>query len=263
MSIWNKLFGKSGVTASADIPWDYSSAPPTSTSLFLSKHQDVIRHLFKSYGSRVNDPIVLLVAYEQSRWRGLMHLLYQKKEKVPLSPETFTRGDVQAENIGNDCWVYAPPTIQGQKLQTGIYVAERGWVVSEMCRIDGVDMLFLQMVRDERTPGTIPVVVLTASGMGVQKLPVSVASLPESSAQVAQGQPKDQISRLSTPARQLKAKLADGMPIEQVHGMFGEPHVRNEWKLLGCDYHEVWNTIEGRLRVFYIDKKVEKWAVEG
>ena len=171
MSIWDKLFGKSGTSVSAEIPWDYSSPPSQDAGAFLSKYGESIKSLFKSYGSGAKDPIVLLVAYEQDKWRGLLHLLYQKKEQVQLCPEIFTGAKPQAENIGNNCWVYSPPKVKGQKLQTGIYVAERSWVVSELCRIQGIPLLFHQMVKDERTPGRIPVVVLTTGGMRVESLP--------------------------------------------------------------------------------------------
>ena len=84
---------------------------------------------------------------------------------------------------------------------------------------------------------------------------------------IAKGSDPDRISEtqksvLSTPAVTLKLRLSAGMPLTQVHLMFGKPYERCSFRLLGCDQHEVWRTSEGRLRVFYIGQKVEKWAVE-
>jgi hypothetical protein len=102
-----------------------------------------------------------------------------------------------------------------------------------------------------------------------EALKAAGASLSPSEATMLLNQPPEKqearwdIPRLSTPLSALKTRLSAGMSIEDVHKMFGEPHEKDRYSLLGCDYHEVWTTVDGDLRVFYApDKKVEAWAVE-
>ncbi len=71
-----------------------------------------------------------------------------------------------------------------------------------------------------------------------------------------------QPSILSTPAATLKLRLSPGLSVTNVRVMFGKPYEICTHCLLRCNYHEVWRTTDGRLRVFYVNELVEKWAVE-
>jgi hypothetical protein len=191
---WKRLFsGNSGSTgkttdnkkdaAQRKIPWNYARTGFAGNDEFFNAFKDSLPAIFNEVRDRGSDPVMLLVAMEQEKWRALLALLYARPSHIYVSPESYIGDLPQLQNNGY-CSVYVAPEINGQILQTGIYVLERAWLLSELGRVRDLPMLFLDLIREEKHPGHFPIVVLATAGMRVERLPY------ESHGKASRPQPK-------------------------------------------------------------------------
>lgn len=150
------------------IPWNWRSCPPQDVGEFLDLYCDELMKLFGDYGTKLYDPIVLLVDYDLNRWRGFLKLVFSDPNKVALSPETFTKTKPII-----DGFLYSPPVVSKIPVAVGIYVVEREWVVAQLCHIVDIPLMFHVSVREHREPGHFTVVVLGAKGMRTSVRPLN------------------------------------------------------------------------------------------
>ena len=275
--LWRKLRRNKGATPAvaaddaalsvADAAFQKCLDPvPGTNEAFLDHFAGHLPALFKRVSRQSADAIMMLVAFDEERWLALLALLHEQPDRIFLGPETHLKKKVQLRNNGY-CDLYVPPASNGRTLAAGIFVLPREWLFTQLCWLKDLPPLFIQMVKDEKRAGHFTVVVFGSNGMCVRHLPLtettpSAAPPARKVEKAPPHKPADASSLLPTPAAALKKRLAPGISIAEVHRMFGKPYEECRWPLLRCDHHEVWRTVEGRLRVFYMDDKVEKWAVE-
>jgi hypothetical protein len=190
MSIWSKLFGRSGspgtvapqpigatppppVKSTREIPWDYIQKASKENDDFFAMHKAALPSIFKSVLSCGVDPILMLVSFEQEKWCALLALLYKRPEKMLLMPEQFTGTTPEISNNGF-CDVYVPPSIKGNAMQSAVFVLERDWLASELAWVKDIPPIFIQMVRDKlfHPDGTFTIAVFAPRGMRVEHLPL-------------------------------------------------------------------------------------------
>jgi ankyrin repeat protein len=204
MGFWKTLLGSSrGVAApvakqpspaastpATNIPDGCFDTPPADNDAFIARFKDCLPTLFKQVSGRSPDTIVMLIAFDQEKWRALVALLQKQPNRIFLSPETYSQGKAKLENNGY-CDVYVPPTLNGKTLKAGLYVLEREYLFSQLCWMKGLPPPFLSMVKDEKKAGHFTVAVLNSNGMCVRHLPFlnsqQVVSTPTTQATPAAG----------------------------------------------------------------------------
>jgi hypothetical protein len=154
-----------------NIPWDYIRKASADNDAFFNEHKAALPAIFARARGAGSDPIMMLVAFEQEKWRALLALLYKRPQNMHLTPEALTGGRPTISNNGY-CDVYVAPTVNGQAMQVGVYVLEREWLVSELCWVKGLPPIFIQLVKEDKRPGNIDIVVFAAGGMRVEHLPL-------------------------------------------------------------------------------------------
>jgi hypothetical protein len=167
------------VTASNNLPWDWSSKAPEDDSQFLESLRPSLPTIFKALGKRGRDPVVMLVDVEDIRWRGLLGLLHMRHGQPYFSPETVTgqKPKIEQHSAGP---FYIVPKIEGKEIRVGLYAVERDWLVSELCWIRGLPIPFIKQVEKAHTPtGMFTVVYFLKKHLGVRHIS-SDASICES-----------------------------------------------------------------------------------
>ena len=156
----------------SEIPWDYIRKVSSDNSAFFNDHKDILPAIYKRIKDMGRDPVIMLVAFEQEKWRALLALLYKRPDNLFLTPETFTKETPRFSNNGY-CNVYITPVVNGSMMQSGVYALERDWLFSEFCWMQGIPPMFINLIKAENTPhGSFTVVVLAKAGMNVRHLPI-------------------------------------------------------------------------------------------
>jgi|GEM_PF-5180460 len=158
-------------SAQVHIPWDYLHKASADNEAFLNEHKQALPAIFERIKGRGRDPVLMLVAFEQEKWRALLALLYKRPENLLFTPETVTGGSPSISN-NEYCDVYVAPSVDGKAMQTGVYILEREWLVSELAWVKGLPPMFIMLVREDKQPGKCDVVVLASGGMRVEHLPI-------------------------------------------------------------------------------------------
>lgn len=155
-----------------DIPWDYIRKASADNDAFFNEHKASLPAIFARAKAAGRDPVMMLVAFEQEKWRALLALLYKRPQNMHLAPEMFIGG--ATANISNNgyCDVYVAPMMNGQAIRVGVYVLEREWLVSELCWVKGLPPIFIQLVKEDKRPGNFDIVVFAPGGMRVEHLPL-------------------------------------------------------------------------------------------
>jgi hypothetical protein len=156
----------------SDIPWDYIRKASAGNDAFFNEHKAALPAIFTRASGKGSDPVMMLVAFEQEKWRALLALLYKRPQNMHLTPESLTGSKPTVSNNGY-CDVYVAPTVNGQPMQVGVYVLEREWLVSELCWVKGLPPIFIQLVKEDKRPGNFDIVVFAPGGMRVEHLPLT------------------------------------------------------------------------------------------
>jgi hypothetical protein len=156
----------------SDIPWDYIRKASADNDAFFNEHKASLSPIFARAKAAGRDPVLMLVAFEQEKWRALLALLYKRPQNMHFAPEMFIGG--ATANISNNgyCDVYVPPMMNGQAMRVGVYVLEREWLASELCWVKGLPPIFIQLVKEDKRPGNFDIVVFAPNGMRVEHLPL-------------------------------------------------------------------------------------------
>jgi hypothetical protein len=160
----------------ASIPWDYIGKVPAHNEAFFNMHKAVLPEIFTKVRSMGSDPVLMLVAFEQEKWRALLALLYKRPQNMFLTPETYLGTKPNISNNGY-CDVYVAPIVNGNPMQSAVFALERDWLESELYWVIGLPPMFIQWVRDKPSqPDAFTVVVFAAAGMRVEELPRSTTA---------------------------------------------------------------------------------------
>lgn len=158
-------------TPTTEIPWDYIRKASSDNNAFFNDHKASFPSIYARIKDKGRDPVLMLVAFEQEKWRALLALLYKKPQNLLFTPESITQGRPNISNNGY-CDVYVAPIVKGSPMQVGIYGLEREWLFSEFCWVKDVPTMFISLIKAEMQPaGTFTIVNLAARGMNVQYLP--------------------------------------------------------------------------------------------
>jgi ankyrin repeat protein len=154
------------------IPWDYIGKVPADNRAFFELHKAALPDIFAKVRGMGSDPILILVAFEQEKWRALLALLYKRPQNMLFTPESYLGTKPIILNNGY-CWVYVPPTVNGNPMQSAVFAVERDWLASELCLIKGMERMFIDEIRDKqfRADGIFTIAVFAAGGMFVEHLP--------------------------------------------------------------------------------------------
>jgi hypothetical protein len=145
--------------------WDAATAP--------SDHQlfESLRPCLPAVWDRVLrrqcDPVVVFVNLENMKWRGLLHLLCDKPDRIYLSPELLSGQSFEAES-SSGVVLYRPPVVGGKNVRVGVYAAEREQVVYALCGIQGVPMPLIKQVQAVPSSGMYTVAFFGMSLLGVR-----------------------------------------------------------------------------------------------
>ena len=189
MSIWRKIFGQASNDKPMDksktqtpaqrseepkqtIPWDYIRKACADNDAFFAMHKAVLPDIYTRIRAKGNDPILMLVAFEQEKWRALLALLYKRPQNMFLTPESYLGTEPTISNNGY-CDVYVAPTVNGNPMQSAVFALEREWLASELAWVKGLPPMFIQLVRDKQfqPDGTFTIAVFAPGGMRVEHLP--------------------------------------------------------------------------------------------
>jgi len=116
------------------------------------------------------DPVVVLIALEQEKWRALLALLYKNTSDMLLTPEHFLHTTPTIKSNGY-CNVYEAPVVNGKAMKVGIYGVEREMLLMEFQMMRDMPPMFTDLMsHDMEPPGKGTVVVLAPRGMRVEYL---------------------------------------------------------------------------------------------
>lgn len=154
-----------------EIPWDYIKKASSDNDTFFNENREPLPELYQRIKEKGRDPVVLLVAYNQEKWRALLALLYNGADNMLFTPESITQKKAAFGNNGH-CEVYVAPEVNGRAMQVGVYGLERDWLISQFYWVKGIPPMFVDLIKREMEPdGNFTIVVLAAGGMQVRHLP--------------------------------------------------------------------------------------------
>lgn len=158
-----------------NLPWDCFSTPPQDNQQFFDSVKDCLPTIYNQVSNRGSEPILMLVAFEQEKWRALLAVLYENLNEIYFSPETLTYHEPRIGYTRYDK-VYLAPVINGRQMKTGIYVLELETLVYGLCLLKGVPSIFIDYlngeVKDEikNRTGMLPVAVFGPKNMVVMSV---------------------------------------------------------------------------------------------
>ncbi len=161
------------------IPWDCIGRVSADNRAFFEMHKAALPEIFAKVRGMGSDPILMLVAFEQEKWRALLALLYKRPQNMFFTPESYLGSKPMLSNNGY-CDVYVAPTVSGNPMQSAIFALERDWLVSELYLVKGMERMFIDEVRDKRlqVDGGFTTAVFGTGGMFVEHLPGSKMAEP-------------------------------------------------------------------------------------